>query len=358
MPNMEFVIDQDGKLLASWDWARPAQLKEFLEEKIGPSGITEESWAELSKRSRMAVSYANNDEVPGTQVPKTSLSPLKIEPIVEDGSEKPPISLEAGTLPPKVTPGGLSRLYLIIQPEENSNAYFDNAEASVVLFSAATGINLIKDQVVAGKRRKGQDTFPHALGVMWSQDKSAENMEFISTVKAKMGRGDEPVREWTAKFRVSGGIPSVKGSMDEILPDKLPAKGDLKALQCKAAEKEKMPFSVNASIYHDPANPGQGMIYLFLNVDASSGYVWNNLASAPRVNLKPVSGIELEKNAILAGSRSSEKDTDPRILAFWWKRVPGEKNIALEVTPEVWICNNNEGWCRVFAATYHIKGNF
>ena len=252
----------------------------------------------------------------------------------------------------------MSRLYLTIQPEENSNAYFDNAEASVILFSEATGIKLIKDQVVTGKRRKGQDIYPHSLGVMWSQDKSAENMEFTATVKAKMGRGEEPAREWTAKFRVSGLIPSVKGSMDEILPDKLPAKGELKALQCKAAEEEKVPFSLNASIYHDPANPGQGMIYLFLNVDASSGYVWNNLASAPQVNLKPVSGIELEKNAIQAGSRNSEKDTDPRILAFWWKKTPEAKEIVLEATPTAWVYSDKQGWCRIFASTYRITGKF
>ena len=47
MPNMEFVIDSDGTLLASWDWADPNELKKFLEEKIGPSGISDDEWKEL-----------------------------------------------------------------------------------------------------------------------------------------------------------------------------------------------------------------------------------------------------------------------------------------------------------------------
>lgn len=62
MPNMEFVIDKDGTLLASWDWAKPEELKKVLEERLGPSRISDEKWAELANQPRMAVSFANNDE--------------------------------------------------------------------------------------------------------------------------------------------------------------------------------------------------------------------------------------------------------------------------------------------------------
>lgn len=63
MPNMEFVIDSDGTLLASWDWANPKKLKKFLEKKVGPAGISDEEWKEISKRKPMMVSLKDNDEV-------------------------------------------------------------------------------------------------------------------------------------------------------------------------------------------------------------------------------------------------------------------------------------------------------
>jgi hypothetical protein len=83
--------------------------------------------------------------------------------------------------------------------------------------------------------------------------------------------------------------------------------------------------------------------------------VWNNLASPPQISLKPLSGVELEKNSIQAGHREGEEDTDPRILAFWFKKESGAKEFVVEVTPDVWICNNDEGWCRRFGGTFRIE---
>lgn len=111
---------------------------------------------------------------------------------------------------------------------------------------------------------------------------------------------------------------------------------------------------MEASIYNEQAHPGQGMVYLTLKVDDKSGYVWNNLASPPQISLKPLSGVELEKNSIRAGDREGEEDTDPRILAFWWKKESGAREFVVEITPDVWICNNDEGWCRRFGGTFRI----
>ncbi|MQY57579.1 hypothetical protein GH140_05235, partial [bacterium] len=87
MPNMEFVIGPDGTLLASWDWANPNKLKQFLEDNVGPSGITEEEWKEFSQKRRPRISMRDNDEVPGTQVPHSELAPLEVEPLSEsDGN--------------------------------------------------------------------------------------------------------------------------------------------------------------------------------------------------------------------------------------------------------------------------------
>jgi hypothetical protein len=352
MPNMEFVIDKDGTLLASWDWAKPEELKKVLEERLGPSGISDEKWSELANQPRMAVSFANNDEVPATEVPRQALSPLKIKDVSGDDA---PVLFEVGTLPPKVTPSGLSRMYLTVTPDEKSKAFFDNAVATEILLEGAKGIELQKEKIVAGKRREGQDIYAHTVGVMWAHSEGAENLEFTATVKAKMGQGeDETLQEWTKTFQVFGSIPTLEKSMDEILPDKLPAKEKLSALDCTQTSEASLPYTVEASLYKEPAHPGQGMVYLTLKVNDKSGYVWNNLASPAQISLKPVSGVELEKNSVRAGDREGEEDSDPRILAFWWKKESGVKEFVVEVTPDVWICNNDEGWCRRFGGTFRI----
>ena len=353
MPNMEFVIDRDGTLLASWDWAKPEELKKLLEERLGTSGISDEEWEKLVNQPRMAVSFAGNDEVPATEVPRQALAPLKIKDISGKDS---PVLLEVGTLPPKVTPTGLSRMYLTITPDEKSKAFFDNEVATEILLEGAQGIELQKDKILAGKRRSGKDIYPHTVGVMWAHHEGAENLEFTATVKAKLGQGeDETSQEWIRSFPVYGSIPTLEKSMDEVLPDKLPEKDRLDVLDCSQISEESLPFTVEASIYNEPAHPGQGMVYITLKVNDEVGYVWNNLASPPIITLKPVAGVELEKNSIRAGDREGEEDTDPRILAFWWKKESEAKEFVVEVTPDVWICNNDEGWCRRFGGTFRIS---
>jgi len=247
-------------------------------------------------------------------------------------------------------------MYLTVTPDEKSKAFFDNAVATEILLEGAQGIELQKDKILAGKRRSGQDIYPHTVGVMWTHNEDAENLEFTATVKAKMGQGEgEALQEWTKTFHVFGSIPTLEKSMDEILPDKLPAKEKLSALDCTQTSEDSLPYTVEASIYNEPAHPGQGMVYLTLKVNDTSGYVWNNLASPPQINLKPVSGVELEKNSVRAGDREGEEDTDPRILAFWWKKESGANEFVVEVTPDVWICNNDEGWCRRFGGTFRIE---
>jgi hypothetical protein len=191
---------------------------------------------------------------------------------------------------------------------------------------------------------------------MWAHDEGAENLEFTATVRAMMGQDEgDTTKEWTKTFRVYGSVPTLEKSMDEILPDKLPAKEKLGVLGCTQTSEESVPYTVEASIYNEPAHPGQGMVYLTLKVNDEAGYVWNNLASPPQISLKPISGVELEKNAIRAGNREGEEDTDPRILAFWWKKETGAKEFVIEVSPDVWICNNDEGWCRRFGGTFRIS---
>lgn len=357
MPNMEFVIGPDGTLLASWDWANPNELKKFLEEKVGPSGILDEEWKALSQRSGMRTSMQNNDEVPATQVPRETLFPLKIELIAGDDEEKAPLTLEAGTLPPEVTPGGQSRLYLTIRPDAESGVHFDSAEAAIILLSDVKGIELKKDKVVAGKRQKTKDVFPHSLGVMWSRDKDSKDMEFTATVVAKMAKGEEPSREWTTKFRVSGPVPVVGQTTDEILASQLPPPSQLKTLQCVTSEEEKeAPFNIEARFHRDPANPGQGTLYLFLKVNADDGFKWNNLASPPQVAIKPISKIKLEKDILNAGIREGEDDVEDRILALRLTLESDAEEIALDLNTETWICNSVQGWCRQFAVSHKVTG--
>jgi hypothetical protein len=356
MPNMEFVIGPDGKLLASWDWANPNELKQFLEENIGPSGIAEEEWRELSQRRGRAVSLANNDEVPGTQVPHSALSPLNVERVSEEGEGKFPFTLTAGTFPPGITPNGQSRLYLTIQPDAESGLHFDSKEASVILLTDARGISFQKEELKAGILRRGEDVYPHTLGANWTQDEGSGKMEFTATVVSKMATGEEPVQEQTAKFRISGIIPTRSQSMDEILSNQLPPLKQLKKLECVPSKSENVPFNVEAFVQVDPANPKQGMGYLILKLDSSNGYKWNNLSDAQQVNIKPVSGIKLDKETLRAGTRDTEEDTDDRIFTFKLALETNAKQISFEVTPEAWVCHSKQGWCREFVVAYKVSG--
>lgn len=355
---MEFVIGPDGKLLASWDWAKPDELKKFLEKHVGPSSISDEEWKALSARPRAMTSMQNNDEVPATQVPRSSLFPLKIESKADDETEKPPLTLEAGTLPPEITPSGQSRLYLTIKPDTEKGAYFDIAEAPVILLADAKGIELKKDKAVAGKRRRAEkDIHPHSLGVMWSREKGAKDMEFTATVVAKMGKGEEPIREWTTKFRISGSIPVVSQITDEIPSNQLPPRTELKALKSALSTEEKeKPFTLEALVRRDSANSAQGTLYLLLKVNAKNGYKWNNLAAPAQVTVKPVSGAKLEKDTFNAGKREGEEDVEDRILVIKIMLDPNTEEIALDVMPRSWLCKTDEGWCREFAFTYRVTG--
>ena len=353
---MEFVIGPDGKLLASWDWAKPNELKKFLEEKVGPSGIAEEEWQELSQRRGRAVSYGGNDEVPGTQVPHSALSSLKVERISEEGDGKSPFTLTAGTFPPGITPNGQSRLYLTIQPDAGGGLHFDSKEASVILLADAKGIVFQKDELKAGVLRRGEDIYPHTVGANWAQEEGTENMEFIATVVAKMAAGEEPVQEKTAKFRIAGAIPEISRSMDEILANQLPKKNTLKKLKSVLAKPEDVPFDVEAFIQIDPSNPSQGTGYLVLKIDAAGGCKWNNLSDTQQVKMNSVSGVKLEKDTLVAGKRDYEEDTDDRIFTFKLVLEPDAKQISFEVTPEAWVCHSGQGWCREFVVPFKVTG--
>jgi hypothetical protein len=356
MPNMEFVIGPDGTLLASWDWANPNELKEFLEKKVGSSGISEEEWGELSQRRGRAISLANNDEVPGTQVPHSDLSSLKVERISEEGDGKSPFTLTAGTFPPGITPNGQSRLYLTIQPDTESGLHFDSKEASVILLADAKGIQFQRDELKAGVLRRGVDTYPHTVGANWTQKKGAENMEFIATVVAKMAVGEEPVQEKTAKFRIAGAIPVISRSMDEIQITQLPKKNTLKKLKSALVKSEDVPFEVEAFIQVDESNPNQGTGYLVLKIDVAGGYKWNNLSDTQQVKMNSVSGVKLEKETLVAGKRDYEEDTDDRIFTFKVALEPDAKQISFEVIPEAWVCHSKEGWCREFVVPFKVTG--
>jgi hypothetical protein len=357
MPNMEFVIDKDGTILFQREWSDPTALKEFLEENIGPSGITDEQWAELGKRDRTMSSMRDNDEVPQMEVPRAALFPLEVENIDEGQEEMAPLRLEAGTLPPRVTPGGQSRIYLTVISDEVSKTHFDTAEPIVINLEGAEGIDLKKDKIIAGKRRQSPDTLPHTMGVNWSLDKGSDDLGFVATVVARMARGEEEMRQWTAKFKVYGPVPSGGQATEEILARQLPPRGQLKAIQCYEVEETQVPFQMEAQVLRDKENPNQGTVYLILKVDEKTGHKWNNLSVPPEVKVKPLNGVKLKKELLRVAARDVVEDTEDRILVLEWEQEPGVEEIAFEAKPVAWICNNDLGWCRRFGKTYKVVIN-
>ena len=354
MPNADFIIDSDGNLLMSNEWADPVKVKEFLEDRIGPSNISDEEWKKLGEGGMMMM--GNNDEVPQIEVPRLSMAPLEVAQ--KDGSTKKlPFTIEAGTLPPGITVEGTSRLYLTIKPDEG--VFFDNAEAPInIELANAKGITLKKDKLVSGRVRRGTDSYPHSLGVIWLPETGAEDMEFTATIVAKLGIKGQEKKEVSAKYHVSGAIPKAAGKTDEIAAARIPSLSQLQKLDSTPSTELAVPMSLETRIEHDTDNPGQGILYLILKVDSESGHHWNNLASAPEIALKGISGIKLEKDLLLGADRDEYDDKDDRILAVKFTLEKGAKEILFEATPAAWICNDEEGWCRYFDLIYKVNGKF
>ncbi len=355
MPNMDFIIAPDGKLIYSNDWANMDKLKEWLEANIGPSGIAEDDWAALGAADQTARAIGNNDEVPATEVPNLSLHPLNVKRM--DGSDALPFSFKAGTLPPNITAEGQSRLYFVVTPDTDKGVSFDKSEVITVDFAEVKGIRFIKDQLQSGKRRgrggdaEDKDIYPHTLGVLWSQDGEAGRMEFTVTVTASLDMGEEAPKKVTATYMVSGDMPEATTVVDEVAPSKIPA--ELKAVDCRPTGNEVVPMDVAAKV--DAANK---MLYIYLSVDEVGGHHWNNLSDPPTVTLKAVSGVAVEKTSLTAGQHEGDGDKEDRVLAVPIKVEPGASSFTIEVMPEAWICHDDEGWCRLFTKTYRITGKF
>jgi hypothetical protein len=142
MPNSEFIVGPDGKLIESRDWADTDKLKEWLEANLGPSGLSDEEWTELGARDQTAMAVGNNDEVPATQVPTEALHPLVIKRL--DGGDELPITFEAATLPPNVTADGQSRLYFVIAPQAEQGVSFDKSAVITVDLPRLKASNSLK----------------------------------------------------------------------------------------------------------------------------------------------------------------------------------------------------------------------
>ncbi len=351
MPNSEFIIDPDGKLLYSKDWANMDELKEWLEVNIGPSGIPEEDWAALGAADQTARAIGDNDEVPATEVPDTSLHPLDVKRL--DGSDTLPFSFEAATLPPNITAEGQSRLYFVVAPDKGVS--FNMAEVITVDFAEVRGINFIKDQLQSGKRRgraddaDDKDIYPHTLGVLWSQEGRAGRMEFKATVTASLDMGGETPKTVSASYMVSGTMPEATTTVDEVAENKIPTR--LKDVTVQPTGNEVVPMDVAAKVDTDNM-----MLYLYLFVDDVGGHHWNNLSAPPTVALKAVSGVAVEKTSLNAGQHEGDSDKENRVLAVAIALEPGASSFTIEVKPEAWICHDEEGWCRLFTKTYKITG--
>ena len=358
MPNSEFIVGPDGILIDSTEWADPDKLKEWLEKNIGPSGIPEEKWAELGKADQTAMAVGNNDEVPLTEVPLPSLHPLEISRL--DDGEELPFTFNVSTLPPNITVDGQSRLYLTIRPDTKKAASFDKSEEVTVNLSDTKGVEFIKNELKSGRRRSSKegdfDVYPHTLGVLWTLVEGAARMEFKATVNALIKTGDAEPQKLTATYQVSGSVPETPVIADEVPPEKVPQDSQLSALQIKDTEPEKAPMTMEAKIIRDTDNANQGTVYLFLKVDEATGHKWNNLSVPVQVTLKPVSGIVLEKTILNATRHEGKDDADDRILAIRFVLEPESKELAFEVEPEAWICNDGLGWCRLFTKTFRVAG--
>ncbi len=355
-PNSEFIISPDGTLLESREWADPDKLKDWLEENIGPSGIAEEEWARLSQADQTARAVGNNDEVPMTEVPRQALHFLETSRLDDSGSL--PFTFRAGTLPPNITSDGQSRLYFLITPELNTS--FDKAQTITLDFTEVKGIKFIKNTLESGKRRSSEeddaDVYPHTLGVLWSLEGGAARMAFKAKVTATMNVESTKSQVYIAEYQVSGAVPEAPILTDQVAVDKLPSADKSIELQTQSTGSEVIPMEVEARLVTDANNALQGTIYLYLKVEKSTGHHWNNLSAPPNISLKPVSGVVLEKTTLNGAQHQGEGDTLDRVLAVRYNLVPGVKEFTFAVTPNAWICHDDEGWCRLFAKTYLITG--
>lgn len=351
-PNSEFIVTSDGTLLESTEWADPDKLKAWLEKNIGPSGISDEKWAELSEADQTARSVGNNDEVPMTEVPRQALQALNAIRIGNTGEA--PFTFDVGTLPPNITSDGQSRLYFTITPDEGKS--FDKTQVITFDFSEFKGIKFGKDKLKSGKRRSrqenDQDIYPHTVGVLWSLDGGAARITFKAKISATMNNAEV----YTAEYQVSGAVPATPVITDQVSGDRLPSPDEAAMLTIEDTGGDSIPMKVEARILPDASNAMQGTIFLYLKVEQATGHHWNNLSPPPYVTLKPVAGVVLDKTRLHGAQHDGEGDTVDRVLAVRYNLQPDAKEFTLEATPSAWICHDEEGWCRLFTKTYRVTG--
>lgn len=79
-PNSEFVIDPDGKIVRKRVWSRPAQLRQDLEQLVGPverpTAVAELNMPRLTPPQKAAVGVVPRVQLPGP------MRPLVVEPVV------------------------------------------------------------------------------------------------------------------------------------------------------------------------------------------------------------------------------------------------------------------------------------
>ncbi len=354
MPNMEFVIARDGTLIYKRAWADPDALKRLLEERVGPSGITDEQWRALA-RQRPAGAARDSDEIPFSQVPWPELLPLNVSLVPSEGKE-PPFTLHAASLPPALASGGQSRLYLTVRLAEGSEAEFYNARPLAIALSQANGLKFARQRLLAGRRRMPRDSFPRTLAVLWTRQGAGTQISFSATVSAWTATGNGQPRQWQAKFAVSGDLARSAKAADEVLPKQLPPLGRMAQLTCRARDQAGAPFSLRARIFRDPEHGRRATIYLWLALNEPQRLHWNNAAGPQEVALASPFGLSVDKELLRASRRLSEEDAEERILKLDCSLEPGAGQLLLEATVSAWLCDAAQGWCRRFSTTFAISG--
>lgn len=217
LPNSEFVIGADGKLISKRQWANPEALRDELARLVGPADLPADVWksdpteARARRAGWLPRSYA--DEVPPAEKPPSDeLTVLSVKPIGAQSVAGKPIKLSL-TAELFVEPLGgrkAGRLYLTLRLPQGRNLHWNNLSGPQLLrLSEPGGIKFEKAELKTGQRRAESDPLDRIFAVTWYPSAGDDGrISFKASLEALICDDKEGwCAPFTARYVVEGTIP-------------------------------------------------------------------------------------------------------------------------------------------------------
>jgi hypothetical protein len=157
-PNSEFIIDPQGIVVRSRSWSKPGQVRDDLEELVGPVENST-TIADLNLKKAPPPKIAAKGVVKRIELPG-SLSALRIEPVVKEKGQPFYAKLRAEATN-ELTRNGKGKLYLAFHMDQIYHVHWNNLTKPIrVKLEPQSGIEVGKTSLEGPKVEEPADSDP------------------------------------------------------------------------------------------------------------------------------------------------------------------------------------------------------